>query len=89
MTDAPVQVIRIRKDGSIFGLGSDLLDNLKQLGKAQVERVSEVDFNPETGNWEAISNGVKIAEDPIRSVAIRMEQEYFRQKIQSGELGKL
>jgi len=49
------------------------------LGKLKVERYSNVEYNNETGRWEAIlaSTGQVIATDISRESCINRERQYF------------
>jgi hypothetical protein len=76
--------IYIDNSGDIIGLADDVIDKLKSLGKKQVKRVSEVEFNHLTQQWEAVDvSGTVIATHPIRSEVIAMERAYFNQSIEN------
>ena len=75
-------VIYIDKSGNISGLADDVIDRLNSLGKKEVSRVSNVEFDHATQAWVATDLvGQTIATSPIRSEVIDMERDYLNKKI--------
>lgn len=76
-------VIYVDKNGNVSGLADDVIDKLNSLGKKEVIRVSNVEFDHAAQAWVATSlAGTVIATSPIRSEVIDMERDYLNKKIE-------
>lgn len=76
-------VIYVDKDGNVSGLADDVIDRLTSLGRKEVSRVSNVEFDHLTQLWSATDlDGAVIATSPIRSEVIDMERDYLNKKIE-------
>ena len=52
--------------------------DLQQIGVLDVSRASEIEFNPDTQQWEVFDyTGVRVFTDPSRETCLRWEREYF------------
>jgi hypothetical protein len=75
-------VIYIDNEGNLSGLADDTIDKLN-MGKKQVERVSNVEYNHEHQCWVATDlDGKIIAEHPVRSEVIAAERRYLNRLIE-------
>jgi hypothetical protein len=74
--------IYIDRHGDVVGLADDLIDKLN-LGRKDVQRVSNVEFDHAQQLWVATDmSGNLIASDPVRSRVIDLEREYFNSSIE-------
>jgi len=74
-------VIKVTAEGASC-LYTELID-LGYLGSMKATRVSEIEFNEVTQEWEAVEleTGKVIAAHHSRSVVIEAEAEYFGEKL--------
>jgi hypothetical protein len=75
-------------DGSGQFLYTEKIDlrDLKPQG-LQIDRVSDVEFNAETGKWEAhLQDGRLIAEDISRDVVLQREREVIDSMLLNNEV---
>lgn len=76
--------IYIDNEGNLTGLADDYIDKLN-MGHKEVKRVSDVEFDHASQQWEAVDNAGKlIATHPIRSEVIELERKYFNNQIEAG-----
>lgn len=76
-------VIYIDNNGNVTGLANDVLDKLSGLGKKHIERISNIEYDEDRGEWVARDNqGIYIASHPVRSKVIEAEQNYFNKLIE-------
>lgn len=74
------EVIHFQPDGTGAGLYTEVID-LKEIGALDVSRASNVEFNPDTQQWEVFDyTGTKVFTDPSRETCLRREREYFNQQ---------
>ena len=80
MTSTPIpEVLHFQPDGTGAGLYTEVID-LQQIGALDVSRASEIEFNPDTQQWEVFDyTGVRVFTDPSREACLRWEREYFNQ----------
>lgn len=77
--------IYIDKDGNLSGLADDILDKLSFVGRKHVSRVSDVEYNHNSDQWEARGlDGKLIAQGPVRSEVIDLERKYFNNLLEKG-----
>lgn len=78
MTANPIlEVLHFQPDGTGAGLYTEAID-LQQIGVLDVSRASEIEFNPDTQQWEVFDyTGVRVFTDPSREACLRWEREYF------------
>ncbi len=73
--------ILIKADGDVVSVYSDKIPASK-LGEATVERASNVEFNNNTKEWEAIlPSGKLIAKGPSRDEVIKQEIAYLEERL--------
>lgn len=77
------KVLKIRKkDAIILGVYDDVI-NVKGLGKAKIERVSNIEYNNDKEKWEVImkdDGGIPIESDS-RNEAYQKEVELVNQNL--------
>ena len=80
MTSTPIpEVLHFHPDGTGAGLYTAAID-LQQIGVLDVSRASEIEFIPDTQQWEVFDyTGVRVFTDPSREPCLRWEREYFNQ----------
>ncbi len=78
MTSTPIpEVLHFQPDGTGAGLYTEAID-LQQIGVLDVSRASEIEFNPDTQQWEVFDyTGVRVFTDLSRGTCLRWEREYF------------
>ncbi|MCB1232965.1 MAG: hypothetical protein KDN19_22160 [Verrucomicrobiae bacterium] len=73
------EVLHFQPDGSGAGLYTEVVD-LKQIGILDVSRASEIEFNPDTQQWEVFdATGTLVFADRSRDTCLRWERGYFNQ----------
>jgi hypothetical protein len=76
-------VVYIDLEGNISGLSDSFFDKLKDLGKKEVERVSDIEFNHVLQQWEARTTaGLFIGRGTEREVLISLERHYLNSQIE-------
>ena len=80
MTSTPIpEVLHFQPDGSAAGLYTEIID-LQQIGVLDVSRASEIEFNPDTQQWEVFDyTGTQVFSDPSREACLRWERRHFNQ----------
>jgi len=77
-TDIP-DVLHFQPDGTGAGLYTERID-LQQIGRLDVTRASEIEFNDTTQHWEVFDyTGSKVHSDPSREACLRWERHHFNQ----------
>jgi len=77
-TDIP-DVLHFQPDGTGAGLYTECID-LQQIGRLDVTRASEIEFNDTTQHWEVFDyTGSKVHSDPSREACLRWERQHFNQ----------
>jgi hypothetical protein len=78
-TTAIPEVLHFQPDGTGAGLYTEVID-LKQIGVLDVNRASNVEFNPDTQQWEVFDyTGPRVFTDPSREACLRWERRHFNQ----------
>ena len=73
--------IIVEQDGSVRAVYSDIIKNMN-LGKLEVQRASNVEFNGINQLWEAtLPGGELIASGPSRDQVIKDEVKYIEQRL--------
>lgn len=69
--------------GSVAFIYSDpAFAALRGLGESKIRRISNVEFNHQTGKWEVLGlDGALLHEDPSRDEAIRWEVRHFEERL--------
>ena len=82
MTPTPIpEVLHFQPDGTGAGLYTEAID-LQQIGVLDVSRASEIEFNPDTQQWEVFDyTGTRVFTDPSRETCLRWEREHFNQPL--------
>ena len=80
MTPTPIpEVLHFQPDGTGAGLYTEAID-LQQIGVLDVSRASEIEFNPDTQQWEVFDyTGTRVFSDPSREACLRWERRHFNQ----------
>lgn len=76
-------LIRLTKDGAVAVYDDRLRPILEALGDIEVERASEVEFDPESGDWVATraGTGKEIARGKNRSEVIAAEVRWLESEV--------
>lgn len=79
--------LKMLQDGSLVGVYSDQLAELgSRLGKLEVKRASNVEFDEASQEWVAVdNNGKEIARHKNRSEVLRQEVLVIEQQILNSE----
>jgi hypothetical protein len=73
------EVIHFQPDGTGAGLYTEAID-LKQIGRLEMSRASQIEFNPESQQWEVFDfTGHLLFADASRGACLRWERGYFNQ----------
>ena len=73
------EVLHFQPDGTGAGLYTEVID-LQQIGALDVNRASEIEFNPDTQQWEVFdATGTLVFADRSRDTCLRWERGYFNQ----------
>lgn len=66
--------IFIKPSGNVIALCDNKLEYITDLGKKQIHRAADVEFNNDKGVWEIITpDGKVIGQNPRRDAAIELE----------------
>ena len=78
--DTPIpEVLHFQPDGTGAGLYTEVID-LQQIGVLEVSRASEIEFNPDTQQWEVFDyTGARVFTNPSREACLRWERRHFNQ----------
>ena len=77
-TDIP-EVLHFQPDGTGAGLYTEAID-LQQIGRLEMSRASNIEFNPESQQWEVFDfTGHRLFSDTSREVCLRWERRHFNQ----------
>lgn len=70
-------------DGTVKGLHTDLID-LSTMGRLQVERASQVEFDPTIQEWVVVNagDGVQLFQHRRRKAALDFEREHYDSKLE-------
>lgn len=81
MTTEPIpEVLHFQPDGSGAGLYTEVID-LREIGPLDVDRASDIEFNPGTQQWEVFDyTGNRVHADPSREACLRWERLHFNQQ---------
>jgi len=73
----PLAVLHFDKDGEGAGLYTEIID-LQAIGRLQVSRASQVEFNVVAQQWEVFDyTGYLIFSHPSREQCLLWERDYF------------
>ena len=74
------------KDGEVVFIHSDDLEELAELGKPTINRLSNVAYNNSKDKWEVSYEGKVLTRKKTRKEAIEWEVSYFNKRLSLGEL---
>lgn len=82
MKTTPIpEVIHFQPDGTGAGLYTERID-LKEIGVLDVNRASNVEFNPDTQQWDVFDyTGTRVHSDPSREACLRWERSFFNETL--------
>jgi len=76
----------IDTEGNITGLSDELFDKLGVLGRREVRRVSDIEFDEVAQEWVATTkDGVEIGRHTDRASLILIERNYLNKQLEADE----
>jgi len=73
------------KKGELGFIHNDELDFLRDMGKLNIKRLSNVEFNGTKQVWEVIYKGDVLSRHKSRKEAIQWEIKYFNARVMEGK----
>ncbi len=74
--------------GNVKALCDNILENIPNLGKREIKRAADVEFNNAKQVWEIITpDGFVIGEHPRRDEAIKLEIQLMNAKLRTELVG--